>query len=123
MLEISIPRIKRYALILAVTGTVATAILQGVKEGSGFAIGATLAFLSIESWSRLAASLNPELAGDKKPSAAGSGMFLAFRYLLIGAAIYVTIKVLGVSPLAMLLSLFVAFAAVLVENLQQVSKK
>ncbi len=121
MLEISIPRIKRYALVLAVTGTVATMILRGVKEGAGFAVGAALAFLSLESWSRLAASLNPE--AQNKPSATGSGIFLVLRYLLIGGAMYGTVKVLGVSPIAMLLGLFVAFAAVLVEILQQASKK
>ncbi|MEO5922409.1 MAG: hypothetical protein ABIR70_01135 [Bryobacteraceae bacterium] len=121
MFQISIPRIKRYALILAVTGTVVAALLWGVKEAAGFAVGASLAFVSIESWSRLAASLNPE--ASTRPSAAGSSILLVFRYVLIGAAMYATVKVLGVTPMAMLLGLFVAFAAVLVELLQQVSKK
>ena len=122
MFEISIPRIKRYALILGVTGTVVALLLRGVKDASGFVMGAALAMLTIESWSRLAASLNPETAGTK-PSVGASGAFLALRYLLIAAGIYATIKVLGVTPLAMLLGLFVSFAAVLVEILQQVSKK
>lgn len=122
MFEISIPRIKRYALILGVTGTVVALLTRGVKDASGFVVGAALAFVTIESWSRLAASLNPEAAGSK-PSVGASGAFLALRYLLIAAAIYATVKVLGVTPLAMLLGLFVSFAAVVIEILQQVSKK
>jgi hypothetical protein len=122
MFEISIPRIKRYALILGVTGTVVALLTRGVKDAAGFVVGASLAFVTIESWSRLATSLNPE-AASSKPSVSASGAFLAFRYLVIAGAIYATVKVLGVTPLAMLLGLFVSFAAVLVEVLQQVSKK
>jgi hypothetical protein len=121
MFEISIPRIKRYALILGVTGTVVALLTRGAGEAAGFAIGASLAFVTIESWTRLAASLNPEASA--KPSATASGAFLAVRYLLIAAAIYATIKVLGVTPLAMLLGLFVSFAAIIIEVLQQFSKK
>ena len=122
MIEISIPRIKRYAIILGVTGTVVALLLRGVKDAAGFVVGASLAFVTIESWSRLASSLNPEAAGSK-PTVGASGAFLAFRYLVIAGAIYATVKVLGVTPLAMLLGLFVSFAAVLVELLQQFSKK
>jgi hypothetical protein len=122
MIEISIPRIKRYALVLGVVGTVVALLTRGVKDASGFVVGASLAFLTIESWSRLASSLNPQAAGSK-PSVGTSGAFLAFRYLIIAGAIYATVKVLGVTPLAMLLGLFVSFAAVLVVLFQQVSKK
>ncbi len=121
MFEISIPRIKRYALILGVVGTVVALLTRGTKDASGFVVGASLAFVTIESWSRLAASLNPEAAS--KPSVGASGVFLAVRYLLIAAAIYATVKVLGVTPLAMLLGLFVSFAAVVVELIQQSSKR
>ena len=121
MIEISIPRIKRYAVVLGVTGSVVTALLRGVAEAAGFAVGASLALVTIESWTRLAASLNPEAAS--KPSAKASGLLLAFRYLLIAGAIYATVKVLGVTPMAMLLGLFVSFAAVVIELLQQFSKK
>lgn len=121
MFQISIPRIQRYAVILGVTGTVVTALTRSVAEGAGFATGAALSLLTIHSWSRLAASLNPEV--KTKPSAAGSGLFLALRYLLIAAAIYAIIKVFGVTPVAMLLGLLTSFAAVLIEIVQQASKK
>ena len=121
MFQISIPRIQRFALILGGVGTVLAAVLWGVPEAAAFLTGAALSLLTIESWSRIAAALNPE--AQTKPSAAASGVFLAVRYLIIAAAIYVTIKVLGVTPVAMLLGLLTAFAAVLIEIAQQVSKK
>lgn len=121
MIEISIPRIKRIAIIMGVVGTVASLAMEGVYYAAGFMTGAALALLSIESWAKLAASLNPE--SRTKPSATLSGFLLVFRYGLIAAAMYVTIKVLGVSPMAVLLGLFVSFAAVVVELLQQVSRK
>jgi hypothetical protein len=121
MFQISIARIQRYAIILGVVGTVITAAVRSIAEAAGFLTGAALSLVTIESWNRIAASLNPE--AKQKPSAAASGIFLAVRYLIIAAAIYVTIKVLGVTPVAMLLGLLTAFAAVLIEIAQQVSKK
>lgn len=121
MLQISIPRIQRYALVLGVVGTVLMGVLRSIPEGAAFLTGAALSLVTVESWSRIAAALNPET--KKKPSAVGSGVFLAVRYLIIAAAIYVTIKVLGVSPVAMLLGLFTSFAAVLIEIAQQATKK
>jgi len=121
MFEISIPRIQRYALILGVVGTVVTGLTRGVKEGAGFAVGAAIALMTIESWSRLAAGLNPE--AQSKPSVGAPAMFLVLRYILIGGAIYAIVKVLGVTPVAMLLGLLVSFAAVVIEIVQQSSKK
>jgi hypothetical protein len=121
MFEISIDRIKRNALIFGAVGAVTTLLVRNWKEAAGFLVGAALAYVTVESWTNIAASLNPE--AKVKPSAKASGLFLVLRYLLIGAAIYVTVKVLGVSPVALLLGLLVSFAAVLIEILQQVSRK
>ena len=122
MIEISIPRIKRYAMILGAAGSVAAGLAFGLKEGASFLVGSSLALVSIESWSRLAASLNPDPTAVK-PSVGASGAFLLLRYVLIGGAVYATVKVLGVTPVVVLLGLFVSFAAVVVEILQQFSKK
>ena len=116
MFQISIPRIQRYALILGVVGTVLMGVLRSIPEGAAFLTGAALSLVTIESWSRIAAALNPE--AQTKPSAAASGVFLAVRYLIIAAAIYVTIKVLGLTPVAMLLGMLTAFAAVLMKFLR-----
>lgn len=121
MFEISIPRIQRYALICGVTGTVITLLTRNAREAAGFLAGALLSMVTIESWSRIASSLNPE--AGKKPSIGASGIFLAVRYLIIGLAIYGIVKVLGVTPVVILLGLLVSFAAVLVEILRQFSRK
>jgi hypothetical protein len=121
MFEISIPRIQRYALICGVVGTVITLLARNAREAAGFLAGALLSMVTIESWSRVAASLNPE--PGKKVSVALSGIFLAVRYLIIGGAIYGIVKVLGVTPVVILLGLLVSFAAVLVEILRQFSRK
>jgi hypothetical protein len=121
MFAISIPRILRYAVVLGVAGTVITALTRSVAEAAAFLAGALLSLLTIQSWSRIADRLNPE--AKSRPSAAGSGLFLALRYLLIAAAIYVTIKVFGVTPVAMLLGLLTSFAAVLIEIARQASRK
>lgn len=120
--EISIPRIQRYALICGVVGTVVTLLTRSAPEAAGFLAGALLSLMTIESWSRIAASLNPEQPGPRR-SAIASGVFLALRYVLIGAVIYVTVKVLGVTPVVVLLGLLVSFAAVLVEILRQFSRR
>ncbi|MEP6962997.1 MAG: ATP synthase subunit I, partial [Acidobacteriota bacterium] len=121
MFQISIERIKRFTLVLGVVGTVLALVLFGWREAVAFLVGSALAMLTIDSWTRVAASLNPEAVS--KPSAKGSAVFLALRYLLIAAAMYGTIKVLEVTPVAMLLGLLVSFGAVLIEILQQISKK
>jgi hypothetical protein len=122
MLQISIPRIQRYALICGVAGTVITLLTRNAREAAGFLAGALLSLVTIESWSRVAANLNPEQGGNRRPALA-SGVFLAVRYLVIGACIYGIVKVLGVTPVTILLGLLVSFAAVLVEILRQFSRK
>jgi hypothetical protein len=120
--DISIPRIKRYGLILGVAGTLIAALAGGLRDGGSFAAGAAIAIMTIESWSRLATALNPEAPGTR-PSVTGSAMFLAARYVIIGGAIFGFVKILGVTPVAMLLGLLVSFAAVLWELGQQASKR
>jgi hypothetical protein len=110
--EISIPRILRIAVALSAAGAVIVGIALGSRNALGFLAGALLACLTVQAWGRLAASLgNP--AGTR--GAMGSSVFLAVRYILIAAALYVTMKVLGSSPVAAILGLLVSFAAVLVE--------
>ena len=121
MFEISIPRIQRYALICGVAGTVITLLARNAREAAGFLAGALLSLITVESWSRVASALNPE--AGKKTSIGASGVFLAVRYLVVGGAIYGIVKVLGVTPVVILLGLLVSFAAVVVEILRQVTRK
>lgn len=120
MLEISIPRIERYAVILGLVGTVIAFLVRDAKDAGGFAVGALISLFTISSWSKLAASLTP---GAPKAGLGGSAVFLVARYLVIGGTIYGIVKVLGTTPVAMLLGLLVSFGGVVIELLQQASKK
>jgi hypothetical protein len=122
MIEISMSRIKRNAAILGVAGGITAAFVRSVPEAAAFVAGAALAMASLESWTRIADSLNPQ-SNRPRPSLGGSSALLLLRYALIAAAIYATVKVLGVSPIAVLLGLMLSFVAVLVELVQQVSRK
>ena len=134
MLQISIPRIQRYGLLLGLVGALITAFVRSVPEAVGFLVGAAISLVTIETWSKLAESLAPKVAtaedpnapalpGGKKPgSPVAAASLMVLRYLLIGAAIYGTIKVLGVSPVTMLIGLLVSFLAVVVELMTQLFK-
>jgi len=134
MLQISIPRIQRYGLLLGLAGAAITAFVRSVPEAAGFLVGAAISLVTIETWSKLAESLAPKttapedpnapaLPGGNKPgSPVAAASLMVLRYMLIGGAIYGTIKVLGVSPVTMLIGLLVSFLAVVVELLTQVFK-
>jgi len=47
------------------------------------------------------------------------GLFLAVRYILLAGALYVIVKVLGITPVAVVAGLLVSFAAVIVGLLYQ----
>jgi len=113
MIELSLPRITRYALILGATGTVVTFLGWGWPSAAGFLVGAGISLVSIRSWFHLSGMI----AGQGARPGMLSMLMMVLRYGLIAAAAYVTIKVLGSSPGAMFAGLLVAFASVLVDLL------
>jgi hypothetical protein len=110
---ISEHRVLRITLVLGVIGTVAVLVRLGTRDALGFLVGAGLSYLSFRSWVRLAATIGDS---GKRP-ATGSAVFLALRYVLIGVAIYATIKGLGSTPGALIVGLLVSFAALALELL------
>lgn len=107
MSDISIPRLLRTALVLGAGGALIILIRQGPRDATGFLVGAALAWITVRSWGKVLGNLG----AVSVPSA----WFLALRYVVIAAALYVTMRVLGSSPVAIVLGLLVSFAAVLVE--------
>lgn len=112
-MQISGKRVLRLTLILGVAGTLAVLAKFGVRDAMGFAVGAGLSYLSFRSWGKLAETVG---ATEKAP-ATGSALFLALRYIVIGVAIYASIKGLGSSPGALIVGLLVSFAALVLELL------
>jgi small-conductance mechanosensitive channel len=110
---ISEHRVRRITLVLAAIGTIAVLAKFGIRDSLGFLVGAGLSYLSFRSWVRLAATIGDS---GKRP-ATGSAVFLALRYVLIGVAIYATIRGLGSTPGALIVGLLVSFAALALELL------
>ena len=106
-------RVTRITLVLSAIGTAAVLAKYGVRDALGFAVGAGLSYFSFRSWNRLAESLGE----SGKAPATGSALFLALRYVLIGIAIYVIVRVLGSNPAALVVGLLISFAALALELL------
>jgi hypothetical protein len=113
VLDISERRVLWLTLLLGIIGSAAVLVKYGWRDALGFAIGAALSYLSFRSWGKLAESIG---ALGKAP-ARGSAVFLAFRYVLIGLAIYAIIEGLGSTPGALIVGLLVSFAALTLELL------
>jgi len=111
--EISNRRVAWLTLALGAVGTIAVMSRFGARDALGFLTGAALSYLSYRSWVRLAETVG---ASGKAP-ATGSAVFLALRYVVIAAAIYVMIKVLGSTPGALIVGLLVSFTALALELL------
>ena len=111
--EFSIERARRLSVLVAAAGTLAALAWRGPREAAGFLLGAALSVLSLQSWIRIAALAD----GEQRRSALGAGAFLALRFVLIGATVYVIVSFLGVTPAALIVGLLVSFAAVILELL------
>jgi hypothetical protein len=121
MIELSIDRITRIAIVLGVIGVLIAFGLRGARDATGFFVGAGLSLITVRSWFKLADSIG---SSGKLP-ATGSVLFLVVRYLLIAGAVYATINVLRSSPAVLVMGLLVSFFAVVLELLfgLSVSKK
>ena len=113
MIELSIDRITRIAIVLGVIGIAVAFGLRGWRDSVGFLVGAGLSLVTVRSWFKLADAIG---ASGKLP-AAGSVVFLVVRYLLIAGSVYVTIYVLRSSPAVLIMGLLVSFFAVVLELL------
>jgi hypothetical protein len=113
VIELSIARITRIAIVLGAIGVLAALTLRGPRDAAGFLIGAGLSLITVRSWFKLADAIG---ASGNLP-ATGSVVFLVVRYLLIAVAVYATIYVLRSSPAVLVTGLLVSFFAVVLELL------
>jgi len=111
----ALARIERLTMAIGVIGTVAIAIKLGLRAGSGFAVGVLISLFSFRTFRGVADSIG----GRKNRRAAAFAALFLLRYALIGATIYVIVKYLEVSLMALLAGLFSSIAAVLAEILYE----
>ena len=112
--EQALRRVRRFAIVVGLTGTAAILLAYGLRTATGFMFGAALSILNFRGLSMLV----NVIGGAAKPGALAA-VLIALRYLVIGCAIYVIVRFLGVTPAAVVWGLLAAFAAVILEILYE----
>jgi len=108
--ERALRRIRLLTVAVGAAGTLVALVKLGIRPAVGFLIGATLSVANFEGISMLAHAIG----GTQKPKAVAT-LLIALRYVLIGCALYVIVRILGFTPMAVLAGLLAAFGAVLLE--------
>jgi hypothetical protein len=111
--ERALRRVRFLAFVLGLTGTILILLAYGLRTATGFMFGAALSILNFRGLSMLV-----NIIGGAKPGAFAA-VLIALRYLLIGCAIYVIVRFLGVTPAPVVWGLLAAFAAVILEILYE----
>ena len=110
----SLQRIVWIGIALGIAGTISVWAARDSRIAAGFLVGASLSIFSFHTLRRLGMGLEPGAAPLR-----GSAAFFGLRYIIIGAAAYGIVKLLGISGLPVLAGLFVSAAAVILEILYE----
>lgn len=105
----AITRIVRNIAAIGIAGAVTFGYYKGMRYGAGFACGAAISYVSFWRWRKVAEGLGGGGAGR------GRTWSFVVRFALLAGAAYAIVKYLEVKPLAVLLGLLAAAAAVIVE--------
>lgn len=109
--ENAVRRIYRGMKWLACAGALAGVCFEDWRWALAFFLGAAASYLNFSWLHQAVEALGPGV----RPTPKRLLVFLALRYLLLGAAGYVIVKVFGMNAIAALSGLFVPVAAVLLE--------
>jgi len=113
--DISRSRLKIFTVAIGLAGALALLPVRGSKDAVAFLLGAAISLVTLRSWIRVTDGIGSGFS----PPLAASVVFLMLRYGVITALIYAIVKVLGITPLAMIVGLLASFAAVSLELLYQ----
>ncbi len=113
--EQALVRIRRLMAGLALAGTAVTLAIKGPAWGGGFLAGALAAIANFRWLEQIAGGL----ASGRGARRVRWAVLFGMRYVVLGAAAYVIVKLFGISGLAILAGLLVAAAAVLAEMLYE----
>jgi hypothetical protein len=118
-LDATLRRATRVTLILGAVPAIILWIASGWRDAAMLAIGAVLSAVSILEWRRLIRIFNAKLDKQKTPRGASLvvSLFL-LRLLLFAAVIYVSLKSLHGSAIALLCGLALAVVAIAWEALR-----
>src|SRR5215471_1994656 len=107
-------RIRILTVVLGLGGTLALLSLEGFRAGIGFLLGTALSIVNFQGLEMLANALG----GTKKPGLL-AGFFIGLRYILMGIALYVIVRILGFAAVPVLAGLLAPFGAALLEILYE----
>ncbi len=107
-------RIGRNMAMIAATGTAAAFAWRGWSWGAGFFLGSLVSWLNY----RALRGLVEALGGVKHPR--GRGVWIALRYMLLGAGAYAIVRFSSISPLAVIAGVFVLTLAVFAEAIFEI---
>ena len=110
----ALARIKYLTVMVGVAGTAATFFARGRGAAAGFLAGAGLSYVNFELLSGLS-----HVIGAPRSKARAWGVLVALRYAIVGVAAYVIVRILGITPVAVLAGLLAVFAAVILEILYE----
>jgi hypothetical protein len=109
----TVRRLYHLTALFGGVGFVSEWIVSGPRDALGFLIGALGSFGNLWMFDWLASSIAP---GERQQKPWQASLFIG-RYIVLIAVGYATVKGLGVSPLAVLLGLFVSSAAAITSAL------
>lgn len=108
-----IRRVVKIMIGLTVAGAPLCALWAGRKGAMGFLAGAAVSWVSFSLLYRLVKDV--ESAASGHAGGAGAAILHSLRYLVLGGAIYVIVRLYGVFVPALALGLLVAVAAATLE--------
>ena len=119
--EVMLQRAMYKTLILGVIASVILFVASGWRNASMLMVGALISAASIFEWQRLARVIRAALEAEKTPrSAPAVVLFFILRLVLYAGAIYVSLKCLQGSALALLCGLGLAAITILWQALRTV---
>jgi len=107
-------RIKYLTIAVGLAGTAAMFFARGRGAAAGFLAGAGISYVNFE----LLCGLS-HIMGASASKGRAWGVLIALRYAIVGVAVYVIVRILGITPVAVLAGLLAAFAAVILEILYE----
>lgn len=108
-------RVLKLSFVIAGAGLLLASAGWGRDAALGFAAGSVFSMFNFRALHRVVSTIGTAEA----PSARGSAIFFALRYLLLLAAGYVIVRVSETSLRAAIIGLFVSIAAVILASLYE----
>jgi ATP synthase I chain len=113
--ESALRRIYRGMKWLACAGALAGLCFKGWLWALAFLLGAAASYLNFSWLDQIVAAIGPNASPPRKLL----WVFLGLRYVLLGGAGYVIVRVFGMNALAAVIGLFVPIASVFLETLYE----